>query len=146
MVFVCRLVLTSRSSETSMDSTSSLLLLCFSCSLRTSLLPSGQSRFRAVDRFFGLADTIRLRIYAITFGNKLIVAYFAMLASGRLVMAFVTAFVKPSSPMPLQFRLIPNSIGTAFGMSLVRDSRTFFAQRSLYRTISVSRHRFIHLP
>ena len=63
-------------------------------------------------------NTIHLRIYAITLGNKVLVAYFGLLALARLVMAFVTAFYNPSAPMPIQFRLVPNSVGTTFGMWL----------------------------
>ena len=63
-------------------------------------------------------NTMPLRIYAITLGNKVLVAYFGILALARLVMAFVTAFYNPSAPMPIQFRLVPNSVGTTFGMWL----------------------------
>jgi len=66
-----------------------------------------------------LADTIHPRIYAITLRNRILVAYFGILAVTRLVMGLVTAFVhSPGIATNLQFKLIPNTIGTVFGMWL----------------------------
>jgi len=61
---------------------------------------------------------VTLRIYAVTLGNKIVVTYFAALALTRLVMALVTAFLTaPSVVSNLQFKLIPNTVGTTFEAS-----------------------------
>jgi len=57
-----------------------------------------------------------------------------MLALARFCMAFSTAFVGPSSTaVPLQLRLVPNTIGTTFGMWLRtrrHSSRIFCSQKN----------------
>lgn len=78
---------------------------------------------------------ITLRIYAITSGKTIFVVYFGTLALARLTVALATSFVKaptvanfPSIPVvdvthlcviviDLQFKLVPNSIATAFELS-----------------------------
>ena len=77
----------------------------------------------------------RLRIYAITFKNKILAAYFGALAVTRLTVTLVASFVQPPTvvdlpPLPidafnlcgivanLQFRMVPASIATAFGQYL----------------------------
>ena len=74
----------------------------------------------------------RHRIYAITSGKKIFVIYFGILALARLTVSLAASFVKAPvianfPPIPvdathmcvtvinLQFRLVPNSIATAFG-------------------------------
>jgi len=68
-----------------------------------------------------------------TFKNKILVAYLGTLALARLAVSLVTAFIKPPTivdlpPLPvdafdlcgivvhLRFKMVPNSIGTAFGL------------------------------
>ncbi|KAF9646546.1 hypothetical protein BDM02DRAFT_3188752 [Thelephora ganbajun] len=75
---------------------------------------------------------ITLRVYAITFKNKMLVVYFGTLALARLAMSLASAFTKPPAiidlpripvdafnlcgiMVTLQFKLVPNAIGTAFG-------------------------------
>ena len=81
----------------------------------------------------------RHRLYAITFKNKILAAYFGALTLARLAMALTTAFLKPPTliellpePLPvpidalnacgmvvdLRLMLIPSSLGTTFGVSL----------------------------
>ena len=80
--------------------------------------------------------TIRfyLRIRAITAKNKILVGYFSILALVRLILSIVVAFVNPLvvpiHPPPIdqfarcglvedfRFQLVPNYIGTVFGMCL----------------------------
>ena len=76
-----------------------------------------------------------IRIYAITFKNKILAVYFGSLALTRVAMTLASTFTKPpviiSLPripvdafnlcgikIDLQFKLVPNSIGTVFGMWL----------------------------
>ena len=73
-----------------------------------------------------------LRVYAITFGNKILAVYFGTLALARLAVSLASSFVRPVAfvdlpPIPidafnfcavvpqLQFRFVPNAVGTAFG-------------------------------
>lgn len=77
----------------------------------------------------------RLRVYAITFRNKILAAYFGTLVLARLTVSLASSFVQPViftdlPPIPintfgfcpivahLRFRLIPSAIGTAFGECL----------------------------
>jgi len=77
---------------------------------------------------------ITLRIYAITSGKKIFAIYFGTLALTRLTVALATSFLKSPvianfPPLPidathlcvvvidLQFKLVPNSIATAFESS-----------------------------
>lgn len=70
-----------------------------------------------------------------TFKNKILTAYLVTLALARLAVSLATSFVKPAMivdlpPLPvdafdlcgvvihLQFKMVPNSIGTAFGLCL----------------------------
>ena len=76
----------------------------------------------------------RPRVYAITFRNKILGAYFGTLALARLVTTIVSAFLEPPTfvellPVPidafnmcatavdLRLMLVPRSLGTAFGTS-----------------------------
>jgi len=73
-----------------------------------------------------------VRVYAITFKNKILAVYFGTLALARLAVSLASAFARPVAfvdlpPIPidafnfcpvvpnLQFKLVPNAIGTAFG-------------------------------
>ena len=73
-----------------------------------------------------------IRIYAITFGNNILAVYFGTLALARLAMSLATSFIKTPAvvalpPVPLdvfdlcgvvahlRFKLVPNSLATAFG-------------------------------
>jgi len=77
----------------------------------------------------------RPRLYAITFNNKVLAAYFGTLTLARLTTTLVTAFLKTPTfiellPVPIdafnmcatnvdiRLMLIPSSLGTAFGTSL----------------------------
>ena len=68
-----------------------------------------------------------------TFKNKILTTYLGTLALARLAVSFATSFLKPPTivglpPLPvdafdlcgivvhLQFKMVPNSIGAAFGL------------------------------
>lgn len=87
--------------------------------------------------FFLLSSDIfiTLRIYAISLGNKILVAYFGTMALARLSLSLASSFAKPVAVMALpripeidafnlcgliitlQFKSVPNAIGTAFELS-----------------------------
>jgi len=102
-----------------------------------------------------------LRVYAISFRNKTLVVYFGTLASARLAVSLASAFARPVAfvdlpPIPidalnfcpvvpnLQFRLVPNAIGTAFGEWVVPVSAAGVkSQRLLITGISLELSAFL---
>lgn len=87
--------------------------------------------------FFLLSSDIfiTLRIYAISLGNRMLVAYFGTMALARLTLSLASSFANPIAVVnlpripeidafnlcgliiDLRFKLVPNAIGTAFELS-----------------------------
>jgi len=79
----------------------------------------------------------------------MVLVYFGTLGLTRLAIALVTAFISsPTTAMSLQFKLAPNTIGTAFGTQLptlvgqgLRNSLLTWS-----RSIGVPRRRLVYVP
>jgi len=103
-----------------------------------------------------------LRVYAITFRNKILAVYFGTLALARLAVSLASSFARPVAfvdlpPIPidafnfcpvlpnLQFRLVPNALGTVFGKWVAQLAE--IAERGIFlRTICIPGHCLVRVP